>query len=96
MDNDSLKAMSWRERLYVIIFFTNTPAGKRFDTWLLVIILASLVVVMFDSIASFNERHGELLTTLEWGFTTIFALEYLVRIYTHPEPRKYIFSFYGA
>ena len=47
MDNDSLKTMSWRERLYVIIFFTNTPAGKRFDTWLLVIILASLVAVSY-------------------------------------------------
>ena len=95
MDNDSLKAMSWRERLYTIIFFTNTPAGKRFDTWLLVIIFASLVVVMLDSIASFNERHGQLLTNLEWGFTAIFAVEYVLRIYTHPEPRKYILSFYG-
>jgi len=93
MDNDSLKAMSWRERLYTIIFFTNTPAGKRFDTWLLVIIFASLVVVMLDSIASFNERHGQLLTNLEWGFTAIFAVEYVLRIYTHPEPRKYILSF---
>jgi len=95
MDNDSLKAMSWRERLYTIIFFTNTPAGKRFDTWLLVIIFASLVVVMLDSIASSNERHGQLLTNLEWGFTAIFAVEYVLRIYTHPEPRKYILSFYG-
>ncbi len=46
MDNDALQAMSWRERLYIIIFFTSTPAGKRFDTWLLVVIFASLVVVM--------------------------------------------------
>src|SRR3546814_9882643 len=46
--------------------------------------------------SSFNVGPGELLTPLELGFTTIFALEYLVRISTHPEPRKYIFSFYGA
>lgn len=59
------------------------------------IIFASLVVVMLDSIASFNERHGQLLTNLEWGFTAIFAVEYVLRIYTHPEPRKYILSFYG-
>ncbi|MCW3147889.1 ion transporter [Stutzerimonas stutzeri] len=96
MDNDSLQAMSWRERLYVIIFFTNTPAGRRFDTWLLVVILASLVVVMFDSVASVNARHGVLLTNLEWAFTAVFAIEYALRIYTHPEPRKYVFSFYGA
>src|SRR5690606_41254495 len=45
---------------------------------------------------SFNQRHGQWLFALEWAFTAIFALEYLVRIYTHPEPRKYVFSFYGA
>ena len=96
MDNDALRSMSWRERLYVIIFFTNTPAGKRFDTWLLVFIFASLVVVMFDSMEAYRQRYGEVLFGLEWFFTAIFAAEYLLRIYTHPEPRKYIFSFYGA
>lgn len=96
MDNDALRSMGWRERLYVIIFFTNTSAGKRFDTWLLIFIFASLVVVMFDSIAYYRLEYGTLLTGLEWFFTAVFAMEYLVRIYTHPEPRKYIFSFYGA
>ena len=96
MDNDALRSMGWRERLYVIIFFTNTPAGKRFDTWLLVFIFASLVVVMLDSIAIYRLEYGTFLVGLEWFFTAVFAIEYLVRIYTHPEPRKYIFSFYGA
>jgi len=96
MDNDALQSMSWRERLYIIIFFTNTPAGKRFDTWLLVVIFASLVVVMLDSVALYSERYGGLLDGLEWLFTGVFLIEYLVRIYCHPEPRKYIFSFYGA
>jgi voltage-gated potassium channel len=96
MDNDALRSMGWRERLYVIIFFTNTPAGRRFDTWLLVVIFASLVVVMFDSVAIYSERHGVLLDGLEWLFTGIFLIEYLVRIYCHPEPRKYVVSFYGA
>ena len=96
MDNDALRSMGWRERLYVIIFFTNTPAGKRFDTWLLVFIFASLVVVMLDSIAIYRLEYGTFLFGLEWFFTAVFAIEYLVRIYTHPEPRKYIFSFYGA
>jgi len=96
MDNEALRSMGWRERVYVIIFFTNTSAGKRFDTWLLVFIFASLVVVMFDSIAAYREAYGPLLTGLEWFFTAVFAIEYALRIYTHPEPRKYIFSFYGA
>lgn len=96
MDNEALEGKSWRERAYIIIFFTNTPAGKRFDTWLLGVIMASLVVVMLDSVASIREQYGALFTGLEWLFTGIFAVEYIVRIYSHPEPRKYIFSFYGA
>ena len=96
MDNEALRSMGWRERLYVIIFFTNTSAGRRFDTWLLVIIFASLVVVLLDSVASYREHYGALMAGLEWGFTAIFAIEYLLRLYCQPEPRKYIFSFYGA
>lgn len=96
MDNEALEGKSWRERAYIVIFFTNTRAGKRFDTWLLAVIMASLVVVMLDSVASIRAEHGSLLRGLEWGFTAIFAVEYIVRIYSHPEPRKYIFSFYGA
>ena len=91
-----LDTMSWRERLYVVIFFTNTPEGRRFDAWLLVTILASLLVVMFDSIPSVNAEAGHPLLALEWLFTLLFMVEYGVRIYCHPEPRKYIFSFYGV
>lgn len=93
---DPLSEMSWRERLYVVIFFTNTPEGRRFDTWLLVAILASLIVVMFDSMPTVNAEAGLLLLVLEWFFTLLFMVEYGVRIYCHPEPRKYIFSFYGV
>lgn len=95
MDNP-LSEMSLRERLYVVIFFTNTPEGRRFDTWLLVAILASLIVVMFDSIPTVNAEAGLPLLALEWLFTLLFMAEYGVRIYCHPEPRKYIFSFYGV
>ena len=91
-----LDTMSWRERLYVVIFFTNTPEGRRFDAWLLVTILASLLVVMFDSIPTVNAEAGLPLLALEWLFTLLFMVEYGVRIYCHPEPRKYIFSFYGV
>ncbi|MCP9337854.1 ion transporter [Stutzerimonas xanthomarina] len=96
MDNDALRTMSWRERIYVIIFFTNTPAGKLFDTTLLFFIFASLVVVMLDSVAIYNDQYGGVLDGLEWLFTGVFLIEYLVRIYCHPEPRKYVVSFYGA
>ncbi len=85
----------WRHRLYVIIFQVDTPAGRRFDEFLLLAILASLVVVMLDSVESVGHEHGALLGMLEWSFTALFAVEYLARLYCSPRPLRYAFSFYG-
>ncbi|WP_172150975.1 ion transporter [Pseudomonas tumuqii] len=85
----------WRQRLYIIIFHTDTPAGQRFDRWLLLTILASLVVVMFDSIDSIHSQYGAQLLGLEWGFTALFAIEYITRLYCSPKPLRYAFSFFG-
>ncbi|MCY1361568.1 Ion transport protein [compost metagenome] len=86
---------SLRENLHRIIFFTDTQAGQRFDHWLLLCILASLVVVMLDSIEEFHSSYGAWLWGLEWGFTAIFAIEYVLRLYCSPKPLRYAFSFFG-
>jgi voltage-gated potassium channel len=86
---------SWRDKLYVVVFQTDTPAGRRFDKCLLVIILTSLLVVMVDSIESVHREYARLFALVEWGFTIVFALEYLVRLYCSPKPLRYAFSFYG-
>ena len=48
----------WRERLRVLIFEADTPAGKAFDVALLIAIVASVSVVMAESYAPFRERYG--------------------------------------
>ncbi|KPA88730.1 Kef-type K+ ransport system, putative NAD-binding component [Pseudomonas asplenii] len=85
----------WRQRLYVMIFQTDTVAGRRFDKILLLIILASLVTVVLDSIENIHQNYAGLLAGIEWGFTLIFAAEYLVRLNCSPRPLRYAFSFYG-
>jgi len=85
----------WRQRLYVMVFQTDTAAGRRFDKILLLIILASLITVVLDSIESIHQNFAGLLAGIEWGFTLIFAVEYLVRLYCSPRPLRYAFSFYG-
>jgi voltage-gated potassium channel len=87
--------MNTRENLYNIIFHTDTPAGQRFDRYLLLAIMASLVVVMLDSIDSVHSQYAGLLAGLEWGFTALFAIEYAVRLYCSPKPLRYAFSFFG-
>lgn len=84
-----------RQRLHSIIFHTDTPAGQRFDRYLLLTIMASLVVVMLDSIDSIHSQYAPLLASLEWGFTALFAIEYAVRLYCSPKPLRYAFSFFG-
>jgi voltage-gated potassium channel len=86
---------TWRERLYIIIFHSDTPAGLRFDTWLLVVILASLGVMMLDSIQSISQDYKSWLQGLEWMFTVVFAIEYGLRLYSSPKPLRYAFSFFG-
>lgn len=86
---------SLRERVYVVVFQSDTPAGRRFDKALLVIILASLLVVMLDSVEAVHRQYADQFAWIEWGFTFIFAVEYLVRLYCSPKPLSYAFSFYG-
>lgn len=87
--------ISRREQLRVIIFQSDTPAGRRFDQILLAVIFGSLIAVVMDSIPAVHDRYGWLLAWLEWGFTLVFIIEYLLRLYCSPRPLQYAFSFYG-
>ncbi len=93
MNNQQLSP--WRRRLHTIIFEADTRAGKAFDIALIISIVLSVFVVLLDSIASVNSEHGYLLQTLEWFFTIIFSIEYILRILAVSTPRHYIFSFFG-
>jgi voltage-gated potassium channel len=57
--------------------------------------LASAGTVIMDSVAEFNQRHGEFLRLAEWMFTIVFSVEYGLRIFCVQRPLSYIFSFYG-
>ena len=83
-----------RERIFEIIFEADTPAGKTFDILLIIAIIASVVVVMLESVNSVNERLGLLFRILEWVFTVFFTVEYLLRLYVVHHPKKYAFSFF--
>ncbi len=85
----------WQKWLHRIIFGIDTPAGKIFDIVLLWGILASVVLVMMESVKEISENYQSLFNIMEWFFTTLFTLEYIARISATPNPRKYITSFMG-
>ena len=94
-DKPSLSSMTTREKLYHIIFESDTPAGKAFDVALLIAILLSILVVTLESVVEIMEKYGTWIKAAEWFFTIIFTIEYALRIYCAPRRRHYLKSFYG-
>lgn len=85
-----------KHHLYVIIFGTHTPAGRAFDISLIVAILASLLVLILESIPNVMSEWSQQLRYIEYTFTALFTLEYLLRLYCSPKPKSYATSFYGV
>ncbi|MEM9758878.1 MAG: ion transporter [Pseudomonadota bacterium] len=83
-------------RLFSIVFGTDTPAGKWFDIVLIFAILISVMVIVLDSIAEVHAAFGETLQHIEWGFTLVFTIEYLLRIWISMNRRAYVTSVYGV
>jgi len=86
----------WRLRLYTIIFEADTRAGRWFDQALIAIILASVAVVMVDSVHEISLRFHHELMLAEGLFTAVFTVEYLARLACVRKPWCYVFSFYGV
>ena len=89
-------ATGWRRKLYVVIFESDTRAGLLFDQALLVAILASVTVVMLDSVVSISSRYHKWLGAFEWLFTALFTIEYIARLVCVERPWRYARSFYGV
>lgn len=50
---------------------------------------------MLESVNELQLKYGEILRYLEWGFTFIFTVEYIVRLITVKKPVHYALSFFG-
>ncbi len=85
----------WRSKVHEIIFEADTPAGKTFDLALIGCILASVVAVTLESVASLEENYGPALRAIEWAFTLLFTAEYVLRLLSVGRPLRYAWSFFG-
>lgn len=86
---------NWKSKLHKIIYESDTPTGRSFDIALIIAILFSIVLVMLESVESFDAKYHNFLNVSEWVITILFTLEYFARILVIKKPAKYIFSFYG-
>ncbi|MBY5943671.1 ion transporter [Photobacterium rosenbergii] len=92
----ALVTLTRKQRLYQIIFGTQTKAGRNFDIALIVAILCSELILILSTIRSVDFKYSEALTVLEWVFTILFTIEYALRLYCSPKPWAYARSFYGV
>lgn len=71
------------------------PFARRVEAGVMILIVLSVLVLMADSVPDVHRRHGALLRWLEWFFTGLFAVEYLVRLWLSRVPWRYARSFFG-
>lgn len=93
---NKIHSQGLKNKLYVVIFGHNTPAGKRFDLILICAIVLSVFIVVLDSVQAFGKDLKLYFVTAEWTLTILFTLEYIIRIYCSPNRLRYIFSYYGV
>ncbi len=85
-----------RARLHEIIFESHTAAGRLFDLVLIWLILLSVATVILESVRSVRQQYGPLLYALEWLFTGLFTVEYVLRLMSVRHPVRYARSFFGV
>jgi len=84
-----------REKLWRIIFRSDTKPGRLFDIVLLWLIALSVLTLMLESVDELRERHARLFVGLEWFLTVVFTLEYLTRLWSVRNRLRYATSFFG-
>lgn len=84
-----------RQKIYIVIYGANTPAGKLFDMILLGVILLSVLLVMLESVEHLDSEYHTFIIVSEWIITIFFTLEYILRLVSNRKPLSYVFSFYG-
>lgn len=87
---------SLKERVYIIIFEADTPAGKLFDVLLFMAIMISVALTMMQSVGPLRESHGTLLFGLNMTFTGLFTIEYMLRLWCAQHAVRYARSFFGV
>lgn len=86
----------WRARWFNIIFGHDDVPGRRFDVVLIIVIAASIVVAVLDSVGILHAHMRNIFYALEWVFTLIFTAEYVIRLAVVDRPARYARSFFGV
>jgi voltage-gated potassium channel len=84
-----------KDRVYEIVFESDTRLGKLFDVSLLILITISVLTVILESVPTLQQHYNSLFFTIEWIVTILFTLEYILRLIIVRRRLGYVFSFFG-
>tara|TARA_R110000868_G_scaffold163368_1_gene395573 strand:- start:1438 stop:2286 length:849 start_codon:yes stop_codon:yes gene_type:complete len=86
---------NWRKKIYTIIFEADTHKGRLFDIVLLCAIFVSVLVVVLETIPTLHREYFMAFYIVEWVFTILFSIEYILRLLSVKKPLLYATSFMG-
>ncbi len=84
-----------RKKINAVLFDSDQLSGRLFDIVLMVVIVLSILTVMLESVESIRAEYAGIIAAFELLFTSLFTLEYVLRIAVSEHKRKYAFSFFG-
>ena len=93
-----MKKPHWleKEKLYSIMFESDSPLGRIFDITLIIAISLSIIISFVETVPSLAHTFKLVLEILEYLLTFFFTVEYIARVYCSPRPRDYVLSFFGV
>ena len=94
-ENDPVPKSGLKRKVFQVIYYSNTKAGRLFDIILLALTIVSTAVIMMESMALIDLRFHFIFLYIEYAITALFTIEYILRILVVRNKKKYIFSFMG-
>ena len=80
-------------KAYIRSFFEGiSPQSFLIDIFLVITIVLNIIAIIPEEIESVALVYGGILLSIEWFFTILFTIEYLLRAISAISPKKYIFS----
>ncbi len=85
-----------QERIWRIIFLSDTKAGRQYDLILLALIVLSVALVTLESVPDLAHTHRAGFYIGEIALTGVFSIDYLLRVTVCRRPLRYATSFFGV
>ncbi len=78
-----------------IVQGSDTKAGRAFDIVVFLLIISSIIALTIETLPGWSPAEKRAFHIFETITVVLFTFEYVLRIATSPEKRRYIFSFHG-